>query len=194
MHEGRREQVRRQLQLTDPEEQASMDRARAAEAARHARKEERRQELLRDRDYRIILWADRYMDRYGIDALIGLIPYAGDVVGFLFVIPGLRLSTRKIKSLPLTLAILYNFLIDACVGLVPFIGPVLDFFFRANSRTAKLVRGFVEDDRETIREVNRRAGYFVVAIIVLIILVALLAYLFLLFCRWLIELGGGGVQ
>ncbi len=78
-----------------------MDRARAAEAARHARKEERRQELLRDRDYRIILWADRYMDRYGIDALIGLIPYAGDVVGFLFVIPGLRLSTRKIKSLPL---------------------------------------------------------------------------------------------
>ena len=134
------------------------------------------------------------MDRYGLDALIGLIPYAGDVVGFLFVIPGLRLSTRKIKSLPLTLAILYNFLIDLCVGLVPFIGPVLDFFFRANSRTAKLIRGFVEDDRETIREVNRRAGYFVVAIIVLILLVALLAYLFLLFCRWLIELGGGGVQ
>ena len=100
-----------------------MDRARAEEAARHARKEERQLELLSDRDYRIILWADRYMDRYGIDALIGLIPYAGDVVGFLFVIPGLRLSTRKIKSLPLTLAILYNFLIDACVGLVPFIGP-----------------------------------------------------------------------
>ena len=65
MHEGRREQVRRQLRLTDPEEQAAMDRARAAEAARHARKEERRQELLSDRDYRIILWADKYMDRYG---------------------------------------------------------------------------------------------------------------------------------
>ena len=62
MHERRREQVRRQLRLTDPEEQASMDRARAEEAARHARKEERRQELLGDRDYRIILWADKYMD------------------------------------------------------------------------------------------------------------------------------------
>lgn len=171
-----------------------MDRARSEEAARHARTEERRQELLGDRDYRIILWADKYMDRYGIDALIGLIPYAGDVVGFLFVIPGLRLSTRKIKSLPLTLAILYTFLIDACVGLVPFVGPVFDFLFRANSRTAKLIRGFAEDDRQTIREVNRRAGYFVVAIIVLILLMVLLAYLFLLFCRWLIDLSGGGVQ
>ncbi len=65
MHEGRREQVRRQLRLTDPEEQAFMDRARAEEAERHARKEELRQELLSDRDYRIILWADKYMDATG---------------------------------------------------------------------------------------------------------------------------------
>lgn len=169
-----------------------MDRALAEDAARHARKEEQRQALLSDRDYRILSWADRYMDRYGIDALIGLIPYVGSAVGFLFVIPALRLSIGKIRSLPLTLAILYTFLIDVLVGLVPIVGPVLDFLFRANSRTAKLVLGFVEDDRRTIREVSRRAVYFVIAIIVLLLLIALLCYVVYLLAKWLIQVGQVG--
>lgn len=184
----RRDTARRELHLTSEKEQASMDKALAENEARHALKEERRMELEKHWDYKALMWSDKYIDRFGIDALIDLIPYAGSFIGVLFMIPPLRIAIKKIKSLPLTLAVLYNYLMDALVGLVPFVGPVLDFFFHANSRSAKLVVGYVEDDWELIKEVRRKAVYFAIAIVVLIGLIVLAVWLLGYAFNWIVSL------
>jgi hypothetical protein len=192
MHEERREKARRDLHLTDSEEQSAVEKAVAADADRHERTVARREEqVMTSKNYRVILWADKYMDKYGLDAVLSLIPYVGDAIGFLFVIPGLRISIGRLHSLPLTMAILYDFLVDAVLGLIPVVGPVLDFFFKANSRVAKLVRGYVEDDGETMREVHRKATYFIVASIVLIALIVLMIYFFVEMWEWVIGLVRG---
>lgn len=189
MHEERREKARKELHLTDSDEQTAMERAIAADADRHERTVTKRQaQVMTSKNYRAILWADKYMDRYGLDAVLSLIPYVGDAIGFLFVIPGLRISIGRLHSLPLTLAILYDFLLDAVLGLIPVVGPVLDFFFRANSRVAKLIRGYVEDDGETVREVQHKATYFVIACVVFIALIVLMIYFFVEMWEWVIGL------
>lgn len=77
---------------------------------------------------------------------------------------------------------------DALVGFVPFAGPVLDFFFRANSRSAKLVLGFIEDDWEIIKEVRRKSVFFAIAIMLLIALIVLAVKYFGMALSWLISL------
>ena len=157
-------------------------------ASRHALKKEKRQEMERYWEYKTLMWSDKYLDRFGIDALISMIPYAGGLISSLFMIPPLRIAAGKVKSLPLTLAVLYNYLMDALVGFVPFAGPVLDFFFRANSRSAKLVVGFIEDDWEIIKEVRRKSVFFAIAIVLLIALVVLAVKYFGMALSWLLSL------
>ena len=71
----------------------------------------------------------RYMDRYYLDALIGIIPGWGDAIALLSVVPFVYFSSRVIKSIPLTLAVLNNALRDVLMGMIPFfVGDVIDFF------------------------------------------------------------------
>ena len=188
LHNDRREAARRELRLTSQKEQESMLKALDENASRHALKEEKRQEMERLWEYKTLMWSDKYLDRFGIDALISMIPYAGGLISSLFMIPPLHIAAGKVKSLPLTLAVLYNYLMDALVGFVPFAGPVLDFFFRANSRSAKLVLGFIEDDWEIIKEVRRKSVFFAIAIMLLIALIVLAVKYFGMALSWLISL------
>ena len=92
----------------------------------------------------------RYMDRYYLDALIGIIPGWGDAIALLSVVPFIYFSSRVIKSIPLTLAVLNNALRDVLMGMIPFfVGDVIDFFHRANIQNMQMIQGFVDGD-ETI--------------------------------------------
>lgn len=57
--------------------------------------------------YRLIRTIKNIMDRYYLDPLVGLFfPAAGDIFSSAMMLPFLIMSLFKIKSLPLTLAIL----------------------------------------------------------------------------------------
>ena len=69
-------------------------------------------------------------------------------------------------------SIMFNVLRDMAIGLIPFwVGNILDFFNRAYLQNCRLIVGFVEDDREIIREVNRKAFWMGVGIVVCCILI-----------------------
>lgn len=90
----------------------------------------------------------------------------------------------KVRSIPLTLAVIYYNLKDMLIGMIPFwIGNVCDFFHRANLKNFHLIRGFVEDDKEIIQEVNRKATFMGVMIVVLIYLI----YLMVQFVAWVLS-------
>ena len=94
---------------------------------------QRRARLMDNQGYQSMQSFTRYMDRFYLDAVIGLIPGWGDAVALLCVVPFVYFSMCIIKSIPLTLAVLNNALRDVLLGMSPFfIGDVIDIFHRAN--------------------------------------------------------------
>lgn len=132
----------------------------------------RRKRLMDNRVYRAMGVLTRWLDRYYLDALIGLIPGWGDVITLVGVVPFVYFSLFVIKSVPLTLAVLNNALRDVLLGLLPFsVGDVIDFFHRAQVQNMKMVQGFVDGDEQIIAHVNRRAAQSVLVLILLLLLI-----------------------
>ena len=91
------------------------------------------------------------MDRYYLDALIGVIPGWGDAIALLCVVPFVYFSSSVIKSLPLTLAVLNNALRDVLLGMIPFfVGDIIDIFHRSNTQNMQMIQGFVDGDEKVI--------------------------------------------
>lgn len=82
--------------------------------------------------------------RVGIDAIIGLLPFAGDVVSAgmgLFVI--WRASRMGLPRIVIV-RMLANALIDFVVGAIPVAGDAFDLWFKANTRNINIVRRHLE--------------------------------------------------
>jgi len=148
-------------------------------------REERRKKLMESRLYQLMEKLTVYLDRYFLDALIGLIPGWGDFVSFLFVLPYLYFSLHVIKSIPLTLAILNNALRDVLLGMIPFfVGDFIDAFHRSNIQNMQMIQGFVDGDEKMIRKVNQKAIQAVAVMVLLIALIIAMVWLL----AWLINL------
>lgn len=81
--------------------------------------------------------------RIGLDAVVGLMPGAGDAAMALL---GLYLvwEARNLGASRTTLLrMLANVGVDAAIGSVPVAGDVFDLFFRSNRRNLKLVQGLL---------------------------------------------------
>ena len=131
----------------------------------------------------------RYMDRFYLDAVIGLIPGWGDAVALLGVVPFVYFSMCIIKSIPLTLAVLNNALRDVLLGMIPFfIGDVIDIFHRANMKNMAMIQGFIDGDEAIIKQVNRRALQSAIVLVVLLLLIALMIWALVSFDSYLYSL------
>lgn len=153
------------------------------------KREMRRQRLMSNKAYQAMQSVTQYMDRYYLDALIGLIPGWGDVITIFSVTPFLYFSIKVIKSVPLTLAIINNALRDVLLGLIPFfVGDIIDIFHRSNTQNMAMIQGFVDGNEFIIKKVNRRAWQSGIAIAVLLALIALLIWLLISFGSYLFSL------
>ena len=74
------------------------DEKRALGSAALHRKELQRKRLMDNKAYQTMSGLTRYMDRYYLDALIGIIPGWGDAIALLCVVPFVYFSSRVIKS------------------------------------------------------------------------------------------------
>jgi hypothetical protein len=105
--------------------------------------------------------------RFGLDALIGLVPGVGDFVGFLvsgYII--LVLASNGASGFVIA-RISLNILIDALIGSIPFLGDIFDLAFKANERNMKLVH-------EHYLEGRHQGGAWKVVVPVLLILFLLI--------------------
>lgn len=148
-----------------------------------------REELRRHGMFRTMESISRYMDKFCLDGIIGLIPGVGDVFSALCVLPFLYFCLFVVRSVPLALAVLVNTLSDVLIGMIPFfVGDVLDFFYRSNTRNLKMIIGFVHGDRKVVGEVNRKAAVSVVMIVFLTALIVLMVMLIIRLGGWLVSL------
>ena len=148
MKNSRRSSAQKELGLTTYKEEQIQQQALQKELERQQAKAERRRMLEEDTDYRMIKGIKTVMDDYFLDPILGFfLPAVGDVLTTLCVLPFLWVSLARIKSIPLTLACLYNTMIDLVLGLIPFcIGDIIDAFNKSYKKNYRLIVGFVEDE------------------------------------------------
>lgn len=84
--------------------------------------------------------------RFGLDGLIGLVPYLGDIAGF--AVSGVLFSVMlKRGAGPLILLrMMGNFMLDAVVGAIPLLGDLFDFGYKANRRNVDLLKKYYAED------------------------------------------------
>ena len=128
-----------------------------------------KQKIIRNSvSYKLVHAIALWMDRRLLDPLIGLVlPGFGDALTSVFAVPYLYLSIVKLKSIPLTLAIVCNILLDVLIGIIPYIGVVGDVFKRAFTRNAALIKGYVEGDKAVMQEIDRKAVGMAFLIVIL---------------------------
>ena len=146
----------------------------------------RRQRLMDNKAYQTMQGLTRYMDRYYLDALIGVIPGWGDAIALASAVPFVYFAARVIRSVPLTLAVLNNALRDVLMGMIPFfVGDIIDFFHRANIQNMQMIQGFVDGDEAIIKQVNQRALQSAIVLVILLLLIALMIWALVSFGSYL---------
>ena len=140
-------------------------------------KEIRKEALRNSKLYHHIKKVTQLADGYYLDFVIGLIPGGfGDILGGLFSLSHVYFGLFKLRSIPLTLALLNNMLRDVFLGMLPFyVGDAIDFFYKSNKKNMALIDGFLNDDKDIIHQVNKKA---IQAAIVFFLLIAGIMLLF----------------
>ena len=84
--------------------------------------------------------------RFGLDPLLGLIPYGGETVATLF--GAMILGEAGRKGLPLRSLVRMgaNMLLNAAIGVVPLVGDLFSFWFKSNARNYRLLNSYLESD------------------------------------------------
>ena len=142
------------------------------EEVRRQRREKEIRNLKASKAYKFISTVTTLADKYFLDALLGLVPSVGDLVSSIFGLPFIYVTLFKVKSIPLTLAVIYNYLVDILLGSIPFfIGDVIDFFSKAHVKNLNLITRYVEGDKKTIRQVRSKALLTAILIILLSVII-----------------------
>ena len=91
--------------------------------------------------------------RFGLDALVGLIPGVGDTLtslaSFYILASGVRYRVPKVTLLRMGV----NIGIDYLVGIIPFVGDLFDFVWKSNEMNMELIR-----KRATVSAADAKAG------------------------------------
>jgi hypothetical protein len=83
--------------------------------------------------------------RIGLDALIGLIPGAGDLIsGGLGLLVVVRAAQRGLPTIVLA-RMLVNVALDFTIGAIPIIGDIFDMWFKSSVRNVGLMRRYVTE-------------------------------------------------
>jgi len=82
--------------------------------------------------------------RLGLDAVIGLVPVAGDMISGI-VSSYLIWEARQLGAPPWLIArMMANTLLDTTIGAIPLVGDAFDLMFRANMKNMALLRRHME--------------------------------------------------
>lgn len=109
--------------------------------------------------------------RFGLDAIVGLIPGIGDISTPVFAALLLLQAVRMRLPLVVQARMVFNAALDMLMGLVPILGDLVDIGWKANLRNLDLL------ERHAVpgTPVSRRDAWFVTAGVALIVLIGVVA-------------------
>jgi hypothetical protein len=89
--------------------------------------------------------------RFGLDAIIGLIPGFGDAFTACVGMYGLVVARQLGAPVSIQLRMLWNLGLDTLVGAIPLFGDLFDFAFKANTRNRVLLERWLVSPHTTHR-------------------------------------------
>lgn len=121
--------------------------------------------------------------RFGLDPLLNLIPYAGDIAGFV-VSAGLVLTMAS-KGLTSKIVVLMciNILLDTIIGAIPGIGQVWDFYFKSNTRNMRLLQEYYVENKHQ----GSGKNMIILALVILFLIFVLLLILLYFITMWIVS-------
>ena len=115
--------------------------------------------------------------RIGVDALLGLIPGAGDLAGAALSAYIVLTAYRSGATPSVLWRMLGNIAIDTAVGAIPILGDLFDVAWKSNTMNVELLERFLAEPHKTTTR-SRLLGALVV-VLVLALLLGLVALGFL---------------
>ena len=113
--------------------------------------------------------------RFGVDALVGLIPGFGDFAGAIastaFLVQGLRIGAPK----AVMGRMFANVVIETLVGAIPGLGDLFDASFKANQRNLRLLERLVAEPEAAHHASRKFFVWMAIATLVLLLAVGVLA-------------------
>jgi hypothetical protein len=123
--------------------------------------------------------------RFGIDAVIGIVPGLGDAVGAVFASMILFKAYRLGAGWRLLLRMFSNITIDGLLGAVPLLGDWHDLVWKANLKNTALLERHLVDPATTARA----SGWFLALLLGGVLAIAAASVLVALWVlRWLVGL------
>jgi len=124
--------------------------------------------------------------RFGLDAIIGLIPGVGDALGALLSTYIIVEAARRGASVWMVTRMLGNVAVETLIGAIPLLGDLFDVVFKANMRNLALLgdtleRGAPARDPQGVL----RLATFLIGATMLTLLVATLMLTVALYRTWL---------
>jgi hypothetical protein len=166
-----------------------MDLKARGDGGRAGRELERLRAIARLFDQAFALPGSRF--RFGIDALFGLVPGLGDLVGAVVAAYALHVARTLRAPASIQFHMLANIAVDALVGTVPLVGDLFDFVFKAQTRNVILLESWLASPGATER--RSRRGLVLIPLAVLTMFIALTIaglWMLYLFFHWLMTLAG----
>ena len=119
--------------------------------------------------------------RIGVDAILGLVPFLGDVLGLL--LSGYIVLQAARLHVPLSVLgrMLLNVAIEGVIGLVPLAGDLFDAAWKANLKNISLLEGYLDHPAATTATSRR---LFALLLLGWVLFMALLTVLSALFLHW----------
>jgi hypothetical protein len=118
----------------------------------------------------------------GIDALIGLIPGLGDVIGVVLSSYIVREAAQLGLPKSVLVRMVFNVAIEGVVGIVPLFGDLFDAGWKANQRNVRLLGAWLDNPQRT----RASSRYFVTGMLALLVaLFAATSIAGFLVVRWL---------
>lgn len=118
--------------------------------------------------------------RFGLDPLLNLIPFAGDMSGMLISAALVLTMAKNGASSKIVTLMVVNVLLDATIGAIPVIGQIFDFFYKSNSRNIRLLQEHYREGRHT----GSGSGVLIKVGLVLLIVFILLFILIWKLTEW----------
>jgi hypothetical protein len=120
--------------------------------------------------------------RFGLDALLGLVPGAGDAVSAVLSGYPVLIAARHRLPAAVIVRMLGNIALDAIAGSLPVLGDLFDIGFKANVRNQRLIERYAERPARTARS-SATLVWLAMSGVILIV-VALIA-----FGLWIVSTG-----
>jgi len=104
----------------------------------------------------------------GLDAIIGLVPVIGDLIGVLassiILFEANRIGVGRAVMARMT----FNVAVEGLVGLIPFAGDLFDAGWKANQRNVRLLTQWMEQPHKAERSSRQFVVLFVVGLLLLL--------------------------